>query len=287
MAIISKAPMPHLRPLIRHTLILALLCLGTATAPAQTPEDEEDIQIKYRTFGWGLEQSLSTTPTSQETLDVMNAHFSEQQRYTGPRMIRFYSSDDAGIDEWDSGIPTPKIGPDASTQKSATPPPPLAEVVIPHGMKEVLLIFISAPPGSKLPLRVTAMDDSLTQTDDRNVHFYNLSPIEVFVKTFNEVKKVEPRQQARWDLKADDKKSFIAIAVTAPAAKVVYGTRYQIRDEQRIVFFARKQGGTNPDGTPKLQVTSLIDKIGRKQAVPPTDGGAAEEAVKGAIYKAR
>ncbi len=287
MAITAKAHMPHLRPLIRHTLVLALLCLGTATAPAQTPEDEEDIQIKYRTFGWALQKTLSTTPTSQETVNVMSAQFSEQQRYTGPRVIRFYNSDVASIDDWDSGMPTPEIEPDANTQKSATPPPPpppLAEVIIPHGMKEVLLIFIPAPPGSKLPLRVIAMDDSLTQTDDRNVHFYNLSPIELIVKTFDKVKKVAPHQQARWDLKADENKSFIAIAVTDPEAKVVHGTRYRIRDGQRIVFFARKQGGNNPDGTPKLHVTSLIDIIGRKQAAPRAEGETDEAAIDDGVY---
>ena len=45
-----------------------------------------------------------------------------------------------------------------------------------------------------------------------------------------------------------------------------------MRDGQRIVFFARKQPGNNPDGPPKLHVTSLLNKIESKQAAPLTEG---------------
>ena len=279
-------PHLHLRPLIRHTLALALFCLGAATAPAQTPEEEETIQIKYRTFGWGLQKTLST-PTSKRAVNVYDTQFAGQQRYSGPRVIRFYSSKSAGIDEWEADIQTPDSVSDTDNIKSATPPPPpppLAEVTIPHGIKEVLLIFIPAPRGSKLPLGVIALDDSLARTDDRNVHFYNLSPIELIVKTFNKVKKIAPRQQSRWELKADENKSSIAIAVTDPETKVVYSTRYRMREGQRIVFFARKQPGNNSDGTPKLHVTSLINGIESKQAAPQTGNEADEEAIDEGIY---
>jgi len=281
-------PHLHLRLLIRHTLALALFCLCAATASAQSIEEEEDeyIQIKYRTFGWGLQKTLNT-PTSKEAVNVLDTQFSGQQRYTGPRLIRFYKSNTAGIDDWEADTSATDIAPDADNQDSAeapTPPPPLAEITIPHGTKEVLFIFIPAPQGSKLPLRVIALDDSLAQTDDRNVHFYNLSPIELIVKTFDKVKKVAPRQQSRWELKADENKSSIAIAVTDPKTKVVYSTRYRMRDGQRIVFFARKQPGNNPDGTPKLHVTSLINKIESKQAVSLTEGDDDEEAVDGGVY---
>ena len=276
--------MPHLRPLIRHTLALALFCLGAATATAQSAEEEETIQIKYRTFGWGLQKTLST-PTSKSAVNVYDTQFAGQQRYSGPRVIRFYSSKFAGIDEWEADIPVTDSGSDTNTQDSAAaPPPPLAEVTIPHGIKEVLLIFIPAPRGSKLPLGVIALDDSLARTDDRNVHFYNLSPIELVVKTFNKVKKVAPRQQSRWDLKADENKSFIAIAVTDPKTKVVYSTRYRMRDSQRIVFFARKQPGNHPDGTPKLHVTSLLNKIESKQAAPRTAGETDKAAVDDGVF---
>jgi len=276
-----------LRPLIRHTLALALLCLCAATTSAQSAEEEEEyIQIKYRTFGWGLQKTLST-PTGKELVNVLDTQFSGQQRYTGPQVIRFYSSKSAGIDEWEAGTPVTDITPDTDNQKSAespAPPPPLAEVTLPHGIKEVLFIFIPAPRGSKLPLAVIALDDSLAQTDDRNVHFYNLSPIELVVKTFDKVKKVAPRQQSRWELKPDENKSSIAIAVTDPETKVVYSTRYRMRDGQRIVFFARKQSGNNPDGTPKLHVTSLLNKIESKQAAPQTEGDTDEAAIDDGVY---
>ena len=148
----------------------------------------------------------------------------------------------------------------------------------------MLLIFFPAPQGSKLPLRAIALDDSLAQTDDRNVHFYNLSPIELVVKTFDKVKKIAPRQQSRRELKPDENKSSIAIAVTDPETKVVYSTRYRMRDGQRIVFFARKQAGNNPDGTRQLHVTSLLNTIESKQAAPQTEGETDEKAVDGGVY---
>jgi hypothetical protein len=104
------------------------------------------------------------------------------------------------------------------------------------------------------------------------------------VKTFDKVKKVAPRQQSRWELKADQNKSSIAIAVTDPETKVVYSTRYRMREGQRIVFFARKQPSNNPDGTPKLHVTSLMNTIGSKQAVPQSGNQANEEAIDEGIY---
>jgi hypothetical protein len=149
---------------------------------------------------------------------------------------------------------------------------------------EMLHFDLIAPQGSKLPLRAIALDDSLARTDDRNVHFYNLSPIVLVVKTFDKVKKVAPRQQSRWELKADQNKSSIAIAVTDPETKVVYSTRYRMREGQRIVFFARKQPSNNPDGTPKLHVTSLMNTIGSKQAVPQSGNQANEEAIDEGIY---
>lgn len=279
-------PDRHLPPLIRHTLALALFCLGTGVASAQSTEEDAYIHIKYRTFGWGLQKTLNT-PTSKGEVNVFDTQFSGQQSYAGPRVIRFYQSNTAGIDDWDPGLPEPEIASDADTQDSAeapAPPPPLAEVTIPHGIKKVLLIFIPAPRGSKLPLRVIALDDSLAQTDNRNVHFYNLSSIELIVKTFDKVQKIPPRQQSRWDLKADENKSSIAIAVTNPEAKVVYSTRYRMRDGQRIVFFARKQPSNNPDGTPKLHVTSLLNKIESKQAAPQSGNQADEEAIDEEIY---
>ena len=283
MAITTNAAMPHLRPLIRHTLALALFCVYASAASAQSAEEEETIQIKYRTFGWGLQKSLST-PTSKEVVNLMNSQFSGQQRYSGPRVMRFYKSESAGIDDWEASPTIAEIAPDTDNKDSATPPPPLAEVTIPHGIKEVLLIFFPAPQGSKLPLRAIALDDSLARTDDRNVHFYNLSPIVLVVKTFDKVKKVAPRQQSRWELKADQNKSSIAIAVTDPETKVVYSTRYRMREGQRIVFFARKQPSNNPDGTPKLHVTSLMNTIGSKQAAPRPGNQADEEAIAEGIY---
>jgi hypothetical protein len=261
-------PNLDLRPLNWHTLALALFCLYATVASAQPAEEDEYIQIKYRTFGWGLQKTLSTL-TSKGAVNVYDTQFSEQQRYTGPRVIRFYSNKYGGIDEWEASTSVTDSASDVDNQDSAealNPPPPLAEVTIPHGIKEVLFIFIPAPRGTKLPLSVVALDDSLARTDDRNVHFYNLSPIELVVKTFDKVKKIAPRQQSRWELKADENESSIAIAVTDPETKVVYSTRYRMRDGQRIVFFARKQEDNNSDGTPKLHVTTLINRIESKQA---------------------
>lgn len=73
--------------------------------------------------------------------------------------------------------------------------------------------------------------------------------------------------------------------MTDPETQVVYSTRYRMRDGQLIVFFARKQAGNNPDGTPKLHVTSLLNKIESKQAASQTEGDANEEAVDGEVYR--
>lgn len=275
--------MPLRHPFITYTLVLVLLALGTATAKAQSSEEDAYISIKYRTFGWGLQKTLSTS-NGKKIVSILDTQFSGQQTYTGPRIIRFYKSDEEGIDEWQTGDPADEIEPDAKTQKTTTPMPQ-AEVTIPIGAKEVLLIFIPAPEGSKLPLQAIALDDSLSQIDNRNVHFYNLSDIELIVKTFDKVKKIAPFQQSRWDLKPQENKSFIAIAVTNPEAKLVYSTRYRLRDGQRIVFFARKQPGNNPDGTPKLLITSLLNKI-EKELMPPLlmDDKAIEKEMESGIY---
>lgn len=265
--------MPQLNQPIKHILALALFC-GCCAQPgfAQSTEEEDYIQIQYRTLGWGLQTSLMT-PVSKDPLIILNSQFSTQQQYIGPKVIRFYKSNaqDQGIMEddvfpipssADPAVETNILGPDVPRSKSSqTTPPVLAEVTIPDGMRQVLFIFIEAAPGSKYPMAVVAMDDSIARTDSQNVHFYNLTPIELVVKTFDQIQTVKPKEQSVWELKRGENKSSIAIAITNPETKLVYSTRYRMRENSRMIAMARLKSKINADEIPQIHVTLLTEKI--------------------------
>lgn len=150
---------------------------------------------------------------------------------------------------------------ESDTETSAPKPPkpavkkaplaPFASVRIPEGMKKALLIF--APPSGAKGQRIFPVDDSLAEPGTRNVHFYNLSPVELVVKTMDVIKTVPARQQVIWKLKPDQSSSPIAIAVTDPEKKVIYTSRYRIRDNERLVFFAQLSEIDN-EGIPRINV---------------------------------
>lgn len=250
------------------TLIITL-CFCAVCATAQ-PIEEEVIQIRYRTFGWGIMKTVGISDSAQPAkVEIRDNNFSQEYTYTGIRHIRFYSGKSKTPDEWMPSSQTKKSltanSPKNTAQSSKNVTPPLAEISIPKGMKKVLLIFFKSSPGSKLPFQVAAIDDSLAEISNRNVHFYNLSSVKLAVKTFDKVKMIAPGKQARWVLAPDEKKSSIMIAVTSPKNKVIYSNLFRLRDGQRMVFFARKLNDLQVDGTPKLLVTPLLSQVSKAQ----------------------
>ena len=214
-------------------LISALGLFGFEPATAQSPHSEQIVTIQYRTYGWNSGVQEYDFKSESHSVTVFARHFSKKQLYTGPRLMRFYDSDTGAQ---------------------------IAEGLLPQSMDKLLLLFVTAPKGAKFPLQVFFIDDSLTNLQTQNVHFYNLSRSELVVKTLDNIQKVGPAQQSRWDLNSEDKISSIAIAVTQPIEKVLYSNRYRLLADQRLIFFARKRG-QNKDGTPRLQISYVIEKV--------------------------
>lgn len=255
------------RHIILGAFILGMPLLLATKAVAQSDE-EEIIHIKYRTFGWGLFKYLNISKTNRD-INLHNGQFSKEYTYTGYRRIRFYEGKSSLIDEWSSPTQAQTTDTTDAPQKKSDLLDPatqqLAEVLIPKGMKKVLLIFFPSSPGSILPLQVVAIDDSLTEISNSNVHFYNLSSVELAVKTFDQLKIIAPRKQALWVPTSEDEKSSILIAVTSPQNKVIYSNLFRLRNDQRMVFFARKLNKMQADGTPKMHITAILNKVSKAQ----------------------
>ena len=243
---------------------LGLFVATSASLLAQAPEEEEEIQIQFRTYGWGEYHKALYLPDSEESFAVFHSNFSQPLSYRGQPTMLFYKSSTAEADfekEMDQYMVSLTGEESDNTETSAPKPPkpavkkaplaPFASVRIPEGMKKVLLIF--APPRGAKGQRVFPVDDSLTELNTRNVHFYNLSPVELVVKTMDVVKIVPARQQVIWKLKPEQSASPIAIAVTDPEKKVIYSSRYRIRDNERLVFFAQLSEIDN-EGIPRINV---------------------------------
>lgn len=216
-----------------HKLPILIFTLGPFGLGPLAGQTEEIVAIQYRTYGWNSAIQEHDFKSENQNVTVFAGQFSKKQIYTGPRLMRFYDSNTGAQ---------------------------IAEGLLPQSMDKLLLVFTTSPPEAKLPFRVFFVDDSLTKLHSQNVHFYNLSSTELVVKTLDRVQKVAPSQQSLWDLEPADKISSIAIAVTDPLAKIIYSTRYRILANQRLIFFARMRG-YNPDGTPKLEISYVIEKI--------------------------
>jgi hypothetical protein len=265
--------MPHIRKLLTHIIALGLFSIwGSPVGLVLSAEEEEYIQIQYRTFGWGVQASLMTL-ASQETQTVLNSQFSMQKQYIGPKVIRFHRSSDQDRDYMDDSVFPIQSLADSGINKNSldqnghptkgilATPPVLAEVTIPRGMKQVLFIFFQAPPDSKYPMGVIAIDDSIAQTENQNVHFYNLTPITLVVKTFDQVNTIAPQGQSVWELNRGENQSSIAIAITNPETKLLYSTRYRMREDNRIIVMARLKSRITSGETPEIHVSLFTEKI--------------------------
>ena len=89
------------------TLIITL-CFWAVSASAQSSE-EEIIQIRYRTFGWGIMKTVGILDSAQPAkIEIRDNNFSQEYTYTGIRHIRFYSGIVENPGRMDAKLPNKK-----------------------------------------------------------------------------------------------------------------------------------------------------------------------------------
>lgn len=221
-------------------------------------KDEPPVSLEIRTFGWGIQGNYQGRGLDAE-LPVFMSQFSDSVRYSGPvRLDLFFAArdglDDVGVDE---GLTGNEGSQGRETATQTVPERPSASVNLPMDSDRVLLIFTRSEGGR---LRVAVLDDSLTEPAVRSAHFYNLTSLELLVRAFEENQLVAPAKQALW-FPADGREvSPLKIAIRDPEARLLYSSRFRLRDERRMVIFARPDNtpqGRARDQPPQIQVLTL------------------------------
>ncbi|MDQ8194163.1 hypothetical protein QEH59_06990 [Coraliomargarita sp. SDUM461004] len=252
---------------MRSLTILALaFVLSIATAQI---EEEDYVQLSFRTFGWGMEADL-VSPLVNEVIQVPWSSFSEQIRYSGPPLMTLYQDTTALLDSEGLMLTRERREQVVSQQQTGDKPVdiiPVAQVPLPKAGGKLLLVFVPNPQSNKPLYRVIVMDDSLAEFDEPNVHFYNMTDTELVVRVGSEAKTIASRQQAVWPTEIGGTQASIAIAVRNPETRVIYSSRFRLREGRRAVFFARRVGEMEIDGVnvPKINVLPRFEDIGEKQ----------------------
>jgi len=268
------------RPARPANLALTLCFLLALTATVLRGAGEEKVTVNFRTLGWDMETDTMTLAPSGVNIPVSLSQFSKTFTYSGPPVMRFYRSmtkeqETARIQTAarteDTTQPTSIESLPAPQAAEDLPPPSYyADVSIPAGAKDLLLVFLKAPPGSsEWSGPVLVIDDSKASTDTRNVHFYNLSSQNLIARVFDITKKIPAKEQALWSLQPDEEKTFVAIAVTDPEEKLVYSSRYRIAGAHRVVLFAHSSAGNEKNIAPKVQVRTLFLNLDEKALAAP------------------
>lgn len=229
-------------------------------------QEEKEVTFKFRTFGLIGTQAQLFYRGNEKGVWVVREQFSASHSYTGPRMIRFYTSPLLEGDDYEPQPPQ-ETGEESSDPVGALPPKPepklqlAMEIPAPENMERALLIVYPGRGGGSGRLNGVFIDDSITRTATRNVHFYNLSQIPMTVKSFEEIKEVPALGLARWDVQEDESVSSLMIAVSAPRQQLIYTNRFRVRPDQRVVFFARNGREGSNDGVPNVTVSSLLQGL--------------------------
>ncbi|MGZ0654410.1 hypothetical protein ACWPKS_02280 [Coraliomargarita sp. W4R72] len=238
-----------------------------------TDAEDENIRVTYRTLGWDIQGTFaSPQAVNGATFNVYMSQFGDSQTYIGPKKLqlvhsRAYSSSSADSNMMDDDNEAVATHPVSKTSQSV---PVIADIHIPEGARRILLIFTRIfNVSGKSSLLTAVVDDSLTLTDKRNIHFYNLTADELFVNAFGITKTVQAGSQVVWKLEENEDQSSLAIAVKNPEAKIIYSSRLRLRDEQRMVFFARKDPQATISNPNKLIVTTLIEELQKENKASP------------------
>ena len=77
---------------------LGLFAATSASLLAQAPEEEEEIQIQFRTYGWGEYHKALYLPDSEESFAVFHSNFSQPLSYRGQPTMLLYKSPTAEAD---------------------------------------------------------------------------------------------------------------------------------------------------------------------------------------------
>ncbi|WOO41030.1 hypothetical protein [Rubellicoccus peritrichatus] len=253
---------------ISKLLILVFLYLISACFLHGQFDPDSNVRIRYRTLGWGVQNTFELGSTNQQVA-VYRSHFSSPITYQGAPLLEFRQS---SIEQFDDTSGRSEISQsEGSAQDNLREGTPvLARAQVPSGMSDVLFIFFKNNSTGGLPFRIAVVDDSLAYGNGRNVHFYNVSSLDLVVKAFDEVRGVPAGKQAIWELESSDSQSTLAIAVTNPEAKLVYSSRFRLRDNQRLTFMARQEGAQTLSDDPKIRVVSFLERVDQAPVLTET-----------------
>jgi hypothetical protein len=233
--------------------------------------DEPVIDIEIRTFGWGFQGNFQGLGL-EEGMPVYMSQFSEKIRYSGPPLLEL-SSGRAGLEDLWSDVDLTKQSRGEVDALEDLTVRPTVTVELPEGSQRVLLIFVRRGGGDGR-LQVAAIDDSLSLPTERNVHFYNLTSLELMVRAFGQTQLVAPAGQTVWLPRDARHVSDLGIAIRDPEARLLYSSRFRLRDERRMVIFASMDplASSGPEvDTRRIQVSTVTMSLRAKPYLEPSD----------------
>lgn len=242
----------------RIKILSLLVCFFLAPVAGHSQEEEDFIRLSFRTLGWNVQSVLSTSHGGPP-VSVYQSQFDGPYLYYGPRIINFYRKDIVVADGFNP-LDSAEDEESQSTSDVPAPPPIVARVSIPRGMTEALLIVAPSEAKDSYPYSIAVVDDAEAVVDRPNVHFYNVTGRELIVNIFDRTVAVQPRQQEIW-LAEKNLSSPLRIAVRTPQAKIVYTSRFRLRANERLVFFARQKGALDAECYPEIRITSLLESV--------------------------
>ena len=267
-----------LRRSFRVVPALVLLFGAGAEGRAQVPE-EEFIRAELRTFGWHVERRFRLEGTDRP-LEVLRMQFTGPYSYFGPPVLRLQPLAQGTLGE---GPDFPLPGnPGAEREGDAAAPPPSAPPVFldlrPFGENPGRLLLLFLPGSEQTPFRIAVFDDSPTLTDRSSVHFYNLSSNALAVRVFDTTSDLPPREQYVWQVENGRRSSPVLVGVRDPDARVVYSSRFRLREGERLVLMARDAKVRGPGDSP-VRIASFLEKVGERAPPPeaPLEPGLSED----------
>ena len=244
---------------LRFPLLPVVAALAVSAALANAQDAQERIRVQLRTFGWNVERQFDLEG-AERPVTVLRMQFTGPLTYSGPPLLRFQPLAGSQID----GILAPggeaagRDG-DAESAREASREPVVVDLR-PLGRKPGRLLLLFQPATDGAPRRVAVFNDELAILERPNVHFYNFSSRELAVRIFSQSNLVAPRGQAVWPVENGLRASPILIAVRDPDARVVYSSRFRLREDQRLVLMARDQNGRGVEDSP-VRIASFLERL--------------------------
>jgi len=239
--------------------LASCLVASCVLSVARAQDELEPIRVDMRTFGWNVERSFALDGVD-EPVAVQRMQFNGPYAYSGHPVLRLRPIPRSDLTENLELNQAGGPGNGAPESARAVPERPVPVDLRAFGKAPGNLLLLFLPASGVEPNRVAVFNDEAAVFDRSNVHFYNLSSRELGIRMFGTGRTVPPRDQAVWSAEDGSRASPVLVAVRDPEARIVYSSRFRLREDQRLVLMAR-DGTERGAGDSPVRIASFLERV--------------------------